>query len=60
MAIMDYAVKLTVSPAAMTRDDTANLHSHGLDDTGVLQVTLIAAWFNYINRAADALGVGRE
>lgn len=60
MAIMDYAVKLTVSPSAMTRDDTAVLHSNGLDDTGVLQVTLIAAWFNYINRAAEALGVGRE
>jgi hypothetical protein len=25
-----------------------------------LQITLIAAWFNYINRVADALGVGRE
>jgi hypothetical protein len=25
-----------------------------------LQITLIASWFNYINRVADALGVGRE
>jgi alkylhydroperoxidase family enzyme len=31
----------------------------GFDDVGVLQITLIAAWFNYINRVADALGVGR-
>ncbi len=59
MAIMEYAVKLTLHPASMARDDVETLHGLGLDDTGVLQVTLIAAWFNYINRAADALGVGR-
>jgi alkylhydroperoxidase family enzyme len=32
----------------------------GFDDTGILQITLIAAWFNYINKVADALGVGRD
>ena len=32
----------------------------GLDDRGILQITLIACWFNYINRVADALGVGRD
>ncbi|WP_309693116.1 hypothetical protein [Armatimonas sp.] len=32
----------------------------GLDDTGILQVNLIASWFNYINRVADGLGVGKE
>jgi alkylhydroperoxidase family enzyme len=36
------------------------LRSVGFDDRGILQITLIAAWFNYINRVADALGVGRE
>jgi len=36
------------------------LHSVGFDDTGILQITLIASFFNYINRVADALGVGRE
>jgi hypothetical protein len=30
------------------------------DDKAILQITLIAPWFNYINRVADALGVGRE
>jgi len=29
-------------------------------DQAILQITLIASWFNYINRVADALGVGRE
>jgi alkylhydroperoxidase family enzyme len=31
----------------------------GFDDVGILQITLIASFFNYINRVADALGVGR-
>jgi hypothetical protein len=35
------------------------LREAGFDDRGILQITLIASWFNYINRVADALGVGR-
>ena len=35
------------------------LRGHGFDDRAILQITLIASWFNYINRVADALGVGR-
>jgi alkylhydroperoxidase family enzyme len=40
--------------------DHEKLRDAGFDDRGILQITLIAAWFNYINRVADALGVGRE
>ena len=36
------------------------LRAVGFDDHGILQITLIASWFNYINRVADALGVGRD
>jgi alkylhydroperoxidase family enzyme len=36
------------------------LRAVGFDDTAILQITLIASWFNYINRVADALGIGRE
>jgi alkylhydroperoxidase family enzyme len=36
------------------------LRGLGLDDRGIHQITLIAAWFNYVNRVADALGIGRE
>jgi alkylhydroperoxidase family enzyme len=35
------------------------LRAAGFDDRGILQITLIASRFNYINRVADALGVGR-
>jgi uncharacterized peroxidase-related enzyme len=60
-AILEYAEKLTLTPARMTRDDTERLRADaGLDDRGVLQVTLIASFFNYVTRVADALGVGRE
>lgn len=33
---------------------------HEGTDKGILQIALIASWFDYINRVADALGVGRE
>ena len=39
---------------------TNELRAAGFDDRAILQITLIASWFNYINRVADALGVGRE
>jgi uncharacterized peroxidase-related enzyme len=58
-AMLDFAVKLTVHPARMTAEDAESLRRVGFDDRGILQITLIAAWFNYINRVADALGVGR-
>lgn len=32
----------------------------GFDDIGILQITLIASWFNYSNRVAGAIGVGRD
>jgi uncharacterized peroxidase-related enzyme len=59
-ALVDYALKLTRTPAAMSRDDVEALRGHGFDDRAILQATLIAAFFNYVNRVADALGVGRE
>jgi alkylhydroperoxidase family enzyme len=40
-------------------EDLEALRLVGLDDTGILQVNLIASWFNYINRVADGLGIGK-
>lgn len=57
--MLDYAVRLTDAAYRLGPDDLARLHAAGFDDRAVLQITLIAAWFNYINRVADALGVGR-
>lgn len=41
----------------MTRADVQALRDVGLDDAGVLHVVTLAAWFNYINRVADGLGI---
>ncbi len=57
--MLDFAVKMTVTPYKHTREDVEKLRALGFDDTAVLQITLIAAYFNYINRVADALGVGK-
>ena len=58
--MLDYVVKITKDATRVWKDDHERLHAAGFDDKAILQITLIAAWFNYINRVADALGVGRE
>jgi uncharacterized peroxidase-related enzyme len=59
-AMLAYVEKLTLAPATVYSDDLDALRAVGFDDVGILQVNLIASWFNYINRVADGLGVGRE
>ena len=56
----DYVVKLTKDATQCSPADHERLREAGFDDKGILQITLIASWFNYINRVADALGVGRD
>jgi uncharacterized peroxidase-related enzyme len=58
--MLDYVVKLTKDATKVRKDDHDRLRAAGFDDKAILQITLIASWFNYINRVADALGVGRE
>lgn len=57
--MLDFVVQLTRDATRIGPDDHEKLRAVGFDDRGILQVTLIASWFNYINRVADALGVGR-
>ncbi len=59
-AMLDYVVKLTKDATKVWKDDHDRLRGAGFDDKAILQITLIASWFNYINRVADSLGVGRE
>ena len=59
-AMLDYVVQLTRDATRISPADHERLRAVGFDDTGILQITLIASWFNYINRVADARGVGRE
>ena len=57
--MLDFVIQLTKDATRIAPADHARLRAVGFDDKGILQITLIASWFNYINRVADALGVGR-
>jgi alkylhydroperoxidase family enzyme len=58
--MLEYVVQLTKDATRITPTHHARLRESGFDDRAILQITLIASWFNYINRVADALGVGRR
>ena len=58
--MLDYVAQLTRDATRLSEQDQDRLRANGFDDRAILQITLIASWFNYINRVADALGVGRE
>lgn len=58
--MLDFVVQLTRDATRVTPAHHDRLRAVGFDDRGILQITLIAAWFNYINRVADSLGVGRD
>jgi uncharacterized peroxidase-related enzyme len=58
--MLEFAVKLTLTPARMTRDDVEELRRHGFDDTGVSDIVQVAALFNYYDRLADGLGIDAE
>ena len=58
--MLDYVSLLTRDATRISEQDHDRLRLVGFDDRAILQITLIASWFNYINRVADALGVGRD
>ena len=58
--MLDYVVQITRDATRVSPAHHERLRAVGFDDKGILQITLIASWFNYINRVADALGVGRD
>ena len=60
MVMCDYVVQLTKDATKISAKNHEKLRAQGFDDQAILQITLIASWFNYINRVADALGVGRD
>lgn len=59
-ALCEYAEKATRTPAAMGEADVETLRTHDLDDTAIHDATQVIAYFNYINRIADCLGVDLE
>jgi uncharacterized peroxidase-related enzyme len=59
-AMLDYAAKLTRSPYSVGESDVQRLHDVGFDETGVLDICQVVAYYNYVNRLADGLGVELE
>lgn len=55
--LLDYAVKLTRTPGQMRETDVTALREHGLTDRDILDVNQVTAYFAYVNRVADGLGV---
>ncbi len=51
---------MTRQPAALRRQDLETLRKHGLTDRDILDAVEVVAYFNYINRVADALGIDPE
>lgn len=58
--MLDYAVKLTRTPAAVGADDVAALRAAGFGDAAVLDICQVTSYYNYVNRLADGLGVELE
>jgi uncharacterized peroxidase-related enzyme len=59
-ALCDYAVKLTRSPASVGAADADALRAHGWDDDAIHDAIQVIAYFNYINRVAEGVGIGPE
>ena len=58
--MLRYVSKLTLEPSCMSERDVVDLREAGFDDVQVLEIVQLAAWFNYMTRVADALGVEVE
>lgn len=59
-AMLDYVAKLTCAPAAVAEDDVQALREAGFDHRGILDIALITAYFAFVNRIADGLGLALE
>ncbi len=58
--LCEFAEKLTLRPSEMSREDVEQLRAEGLSDRSILDAVEVIAYFNYINRVADALGIEPE
>jgi uncharacterized peroxidase-related enzyme len=59
-AMLDYAHKLTLTPWEMVKADIEALRSQGFSDRAILDINQITAYYAYVNRIADGLGVPLE
>ena len=60
MAMLEYAAKLTEHPADMISEDVERLRDVGFKDRAILDINQVVAYFAYVNRVVDGLGVDLE
>jgi uncharacterized peroxidase-related enzyme len=59
-AMLQYVSKLNRTPKDMGPEDVENLRAHEFSDTDILHIAEVAAYYAYVNRIADGLGVEVE
>ncbi len=59
-AMLNYAVKLTVAPSSVGREDVEGLRRQGFDDRDILDIIYVVCLFNFNDRLADATGITGE
>jgi len=55
--MLAFALKLTVTPGQMVKTDAQALTAAGFTDRDILDIVEVTAYFAYVNRLADGLGV---
>ncbi|HIE21424.1 MAG TPA: peroxidase [Acidimicrobiia bacterium] len=60
VVLLELAEKLTRAPGAVDAADIDLLREAGFDDAGISSAVQVTAYFNYINRVAEGLGVEPE
>lgn len=58
--MLRYAMKLTLTPASVTRDDIERLRAEGFADIDILHIVEVVGYYAYANRVADGLGIPLE
>jgi uncharacterized peroxidase-related enzyme len=58
--MLDYAVKLTRTPTEVTLNDAQALRAAGFDDRAIHDICAVTAYFAFVNRIANGLGVELE
>jgi uncharacterized peroxidase-related enzyme len=59
-AMLEYADKLTKKPWTIQKSDIENLRQNGFNDEAILDINQVAAYYAFVNRLADGLGVQLE
>ena len=60
LAMLRYADKLTCKPGAMEKADVEALRVVGFGDRDILAIAEVTAYYAYVNRIANGLGVELE